>query len=237
VDAWRRGLKRVADGEPLQYVIGEWDFRRITLTVDRRALIPRPETEQLVDLVLAARELWASSVAAGRGLPLIADVGTGSGCIVLSMATERPQARYVAIDASAEALELARVNAARCGVADQVEFRHGSGCGEFPAGSVDAIVANLPYIPEATVAALDKHIREHEPHQALNGGEDGLDVIRTVAHDAVMVLRPGGWLFLEIGDDQGSAVRELLEHLGLIDLAILPDLAGKTRFARARHGA
>jgi len=268
VDAWRRGLKRVADGEPLQYVLGEWDFRRLTLTVDRRALIPRPETELLVDLVLEAKELWNLSTRAPRpaplqreqtpideptggrrasaagsntegnrsALPLIVDVGTGSGCIVLSLATERPHACYVAIDASAEALELARANAARCGVADKVEFRHASGCGEFPAGSVDAIVANLPYIPTATVATLEKHIRDHEPLQALDGGADGLDIIRNVAHDAVMVLRPGGWLFLEIGDDQGTAVRELLEILGFIAIAILPDLAGKTRFARARHG-
>jgi release factor glutamine methyltransferase len=268
VDAWRRGLKRVADGEPLQYVLGEWDFRHLTLTVDRRALIPRPETELLVDLVLEANELWNPSTRAPRPaplqrvstsveeqtggrrapaagsntecngpvLPLIVDVGTGSGCIALSLATERPQARYVAIDASAEALELARANAARGGVADKVEFRHASGCGEFPAGSVDAIVANLPYIPTAIVATLEKHIREHEPLQALDGGADGLDIVRNVAHDAVMVLRSGGWLFLEIGDDQGSAVRELLENLGLLDVAILPDLAGKPRFARARHG-
>ena len=238
VETWRRGLKRVADGEPLQYVLGEWDFRRLTLTVDSRALIPRPETEQLVDLVLEARELWETPVAAaaGPGFPLIVDVGTGSGCIVLSLATERPQARYVAIDASAEALELARANAAHCGVADKIEFRHASGCGEFPAGSVDAIVANLPYIPTATVATLATCIREHEPHAALDGGADGLEIVRSVARDAAMVLRPGGWLFLEIGDDQRIAVQDLLENLGLIEVKTLPDLAGKTRFARARHG-
>lgn len=247
VDAWRHGLKRIADGEPLQYVLGEWDFRRLTLTVDPRALIPRPETEQLVDLVLDAAELWGQTDEAGAAalpettnaksaLPLIVDVGTGSGCIVLSLATERPQARYVAVDASAAALELARANAARCGVADTVEFRHASGCGEFPAGSVDAIVANLPYIPTAVIATLEKQIREHEPLTALDGGADGLDIIRDVARDAIMVLRPRGWLFLEIGDEQGPAVRELLESLGFVDLAILPDLTGQTRFARARQG-
>lgn len=243
VDAWRRGLKRVADGEPLQYVLGEWDFRHLTLTVDRRALIPRPETEQLVDLVLEACGLWesaaapsSSAAAPDRDLPLIVDVGTGSGCIVLSLATERPHARYVAIDASAAALELASENATRCGVADQVAFRQATGCGAFPAGSVDAIVANLPYIATATVATLAPHVRDHEPHLALDGGADGLDIIRTVTRDAAMVLRPQGWLFLEIGDEQGQAVQDLLEGLGLIDIAILPDLAGKTRFARARHG-
>ncbi|MEI6210416.1 MAG: peptide chain release factor N(5)-glutamine methyltransferase [bacterium] len=257
VDAWRRGLKRVADGEPLQYVLGEWDFRRLTLTVDPRALIPRPETEQLVDLVLAATELWSQTANDGRSgrsagsrdagpalptthaksaLPLIVDVGTGTGCIVLSLATERPQARYIAIDASAAALELALTNASRCGVADAIEFRHANGGGEFPAGSVDAMVANLPYIPTPVVATLEKQIRDHEPRQALDGGPDGLDIIRDVTRDAVMVLRPRGWLFLEIGDEQGSAVRELLESLGFVDVAILPDLAGQTRFARARQG-
>ena len=242
--AWRRGLKRVADGEPLQYVLGEWDFRNLTLTVDRRALIPRPETEQLVDLVLAANALWSVggpalpvAAAAGRGLPLIVDVGTGSGCIILSLATERPAARYIAIDASAEALALASANAVRCGAADRVEFRHTRGCGEFPAGSVDAIIANLPYIPTAVVATLATCVRDHEPHQALDGGADGLDIIRHVARDAAMVLRPGGWLFLEIGDEQGVATQELLEDLGLIKVVILPDLAGKTRFARAQHAS
>ncbi|MEI8241957.1 MAG: peptide chain release factor N(5)-glutamine methyltransferase [bacterium] len=266
VEAWRRGLKRVADGEPLQYVLGEWDFRRLTLTVDRRALIPRPETELLVDLVLEAKELWNSPMRTQRSPskpesaepplcaqsrsapsvstptssaqhPLILDVGTGSGCIVLSLATERPAARYIAMDASAEALALARENAARCGLADRVAFRQATGCGEFPAGSVDAIVANLPYIPTAAVAVLERHIRDHEPLQALDGGADGLDIVRLVARDAAMVLRPGGGLFLEIGDEQGPAARDLLEHLGFSDIAILPDLAGRTRFARARHGA
>ena len=244
VDAWRRGLKRVADGEPLQYVLGEWDFRHLTLQVDCRALIPRPETEMLVDLVLEARELWTARPAASHSpphgapaLPLILDVGTGSGCIILSLASERPQARYIAIDASSAALELARANATRCGLAARVEFRHGSGCGEFPTGSVDAIVANLPYIPAAEMATLATCVREHEPRQALDGGADGLDIIRAVAHDAVMVLRPGGWLFLEIGDGQGPAVQDLLESLGLTEVAILPDLAKKTRFARARHTA
>jgi len=234
----------VADGEPLQYVLGEWDFRHLTLTVDRRALIPRPETELLVDLVLEAKELWYPSVAAAAGRsvaipssPLILDVGTGSGCIILSLATERPQGRYIAIDASTDALKLARANATRCGAADRVEFRHSHGCGEFPAGSVDAIVANLPYIPTAVVATLDRNVREHEPHLALDGGPDGLDIVRHVARDAVMVLRPGGWLFLEIGDEQGPATHDLLEHLGLVEISVLADLAGKTRFVRARHSA
>jgi release factor glutamine methyltransferase len=233
VDAWRSGLQRLAAGEPLQYVLGEWDFRQLTLSVDRRALIPRPETEELVGLVLAQPELW--QVCDGD-LPLLVDVGTGSGCIVLSLARERPQARYVAIDASAEALALAQANAVRNGLAERVTFRLAQGCGEFASGSVAVVVANLPYIPAAEIATLARQIRNHEPHLALNGGPDGLEIIRQVARDAAMVLRTGGGLFLEIGCDQGSATRALLEQLGFLQVQILPDLAGHPRFARARQG-
>jgi release factor glutamine methyltransferase len=237
VDAWRGGLKRLADGEPLQYVLGEWDFRQLTLTVDRRALIPRPETEELVDLVLAKPELWQGDRADAAALPLLVDVGTGSGCIALSLAWEKPRARYVAIDASAEALELARANAQRCGLADRVEFRLAHGCGEFPAGSVAGIIANLPYIPTAEIATLERQIRAHEPHQALDGGPDGLDIVRQVARDAAMVLRAGGWLFLEIGNAQGPATHDLLEELGFLHIQISADLAGHTRFAQAQLSA
>jgi len=230
VDAWRRGLARVASGEPVQYVLGEWDFRNLTLTVDRRALIPRPETEQLVDLVLGTVELWAEAS------PLVLDVGTGSGCIALSLAQERPTGRYIGLDASPDALTLARENALRCGFSE-VTFRLADGCGEFSAGSVDAIVANLPYITTDDIAGLDAGIREYEPLQALDGGKDGLDIIRHVCRDSIMILRARGWLFLEIGDNQGAAVRDILDSTGLVDIEILPDLAGKTRFAKARHSS
>jgi release factor glutamine methyltransferase len=230
VAALRRGLKRVAMHEPVQYVLGEWDFRGLTLTVDRRALIPRPETEELLDLVLATPDVWA------HPSPFILDVGTGTGCIVLSLARERPQGRYVAIDVSAAALALARENAVRTGLAGRVEFREARGCGEFAAGSADAIVSNPPYIRRDALPALAACIRDHEPALALDGGPDGLDVIRAIAHDAAMVLRPNGWLFLEIGDDQGMPVRDLLEDLGFVAVAIRNDCAGRTRFAIARHG-
>jgi release factor glutamine methyltransferase len=229
LDALRRGVKRLAAREPVQYLLGEWEFRNLTLTVDRRALIPRPETEQLVDRVLAAADIWA------RPAPLILDVGTGTGCIALSLAQERPQGRYIAIDTSADALALARENAERCGLTARVTFRQGRGCGEFEAGCADAIVSNPPYIRRDQIADLAPHIRDHEPRLALDGGTDGLDVIRAIAHDAFMVLRPGGRLFFEIGDDQGPAVRELLERLGFDEVGIQPDYAGTPRFALARQ--
>jgi len=226
--ALRRGLARAADGEPVQYVLGEWAFRGLTLATDRRALIPRPETEQLVDLVLAAADLWACTV------PLVVDAGTGSGCIALSLARERPQARLVATDISLPAIELARANAVRCGVAERVEFREEAGCGAFPAGSVDAVVSNPPYIASGVVPTLERHIREHEPLAALDGGPDGLVCLRAITRDAALVLRPGGHLFFEIGDDQGTAVREILETHGFADISVTADWAGRTRFAAAR---
>ncbi len=226
--ALRRGLARAGAGEPVQYVLGEWAFRGLTLATDRRALIPRPETEQLVDLVLAAADLWACTAA------LVVDAGTGSGCIALSLARERPQARLVATDISPPALELARANAARCGVTARVEFREEAGCGAFPAGSVDAVVSNPPYIASGVVPTLERHIREHEPLAALDGGPDGLVCLRAITRDAALVLRPGGHLFFEIGDDQGTAVREILETHGFADISVTADWAGRTRFAAAR---
>jgi release factor glutamine methyltransferase len=228
VAALRRGLARVAAGEPVQYVLGEWDFRGLTLTVDRRALIPRPETEQLIDHVLATPALWRNEQ------PRVVDVGTGSGCIALSLAQERPQARLVAIDSSPDALALARENADRCGLAARVDFREGSGCGAFRAGSIDAVVSNPPYIPSSVVPTLDRWICDHEPLAALDGGADGLTCIRAITRDAAMVLKPDGCLFYEIGEEQGPAVRDILESHGFGDVAICNDWSGLVRFATAR---
>jgi release factor glutamine methyltransferase len=225
VEALRRGLQRVARGEPVQYVLGQWDFRKLTLKVDRRALIPRPETEQLVDLVLNSEPLRRVAK------PLVVDVGTGSGCIILSLARERPDGVFVGLDISADALALARENAALTGLAERVHFAESDGCGEFDPASVDALVSNPPYIPSHVVDGLERHIRDHEPRLALDGGPDGLAVYRALLLDAVMVLKPGGGVFFEIGDEQGPALRELLEAFGFVDVAVHRDLAGKDRFA------
>ena len=145
VDALRRGLLRVAGGEPVQYVLGRWDFRDLTLKVDRRALIPRPETEQLVDLVLASRQIKETPK------PLVVDVGTGSGCIILGFGPCVAQRRIRgAGHQHAEAIELAQENAALTGLAERVLFAE-DGCGEFDPASVDVLVSNPPYIPSRTV--------------------------------------------------------------------------------------
>jgi len=225
VAALRRGLQRVAKGEPVQYVLGQWDFRSLTLKVDRRALIPRPETERLVDLVLASRQVRETSK------PLVVDVGTGTGCIILSLAKEMRDGVFVGLDVSPDALALARENAVLTKLDGRVLFAESDGCGEFDPASVDVLVSNPPYIPSKVVDGLEPHIRDHEPRLALDGGPDGLDVYRALLLDAVMVLKPGGGVFLEIGDEQGSALREMLEEYGFSEVAIAKDYSGRDRYA------
>ena len=225
LDAMGRGLRRVAAGEPIQYVLGEWDFRDLTLKVDKRALIPRPETELLVDLVLKSEQVKNSDK------PLVVDVGTGTGCIILSIAHAVKSGVFVGIDISEEALSLARENAELTDLSERVLFAHSDGCGEFDPGSVDVLVSNPPYIPSQVVDGLEPKILEHEPRLALDGGTDGLSCYRNLIFDAVMVVKPGGAVFFEIGDDQGPPVCALLEEFGFTDVEIKQDYAGKDRFA------
>ncbi len=227
LDALGRGLRRVAAGEPVQYVLGEWDFRELTLRVDKRALIPRPETEQLVDLVL--KKLQSSLLPK----PLVVDLGTGSGCIILSVAKAVEEGIFVGLDISDQALSLARENAKLNALEHKVYFARSDGCGEFDPGSVDILVSNPPYIPSAVVDRLDTRIRDHEPRLALDGGSDGLDLYRNLIFDAVMVVKPGGSVFFEIGDDQGAQVSTLLDEFGFIDVQLYKDYGGKDRFAAA----
>jgi release factor glutamine methyltransferase len=225
VDALRRGLQRVAKGEPVQYVLGQWDFRKLTLKVDRRALIPRPETEQLVDLVLKSAQVKRVAK------PLVVDVGTGTGCIILSLASELRDGLFVGLDISPEALSLAKENAVLTGLEGRVMFAESDGCGEFDPASVDVLVSNPPYISSHVVDGLEAHIREYEPRLALDGGPDGLNVYRAFLLDAVMVLKPGGGVFFEIGDEQGAVMREMLEEYGFTEVSISKDYSGKDRYA------
>ena len=221
VDALRSGMVRLAAHEPVQYVIGDWDFRMLTLKTDRRALIPRPETEGLVQMVLDEPRLWPPparrsddpTIRRSDG-PTILDVGTGTGAIALSLAYERPQCRMVAVDCEEAALSLARENAARLGLEDRVSFVLGRYCAGAAPASLDAVVSNPPYIESAAVDALPPLIRDHEPRTALDGGADGLAIIRNLVHDAAIALKKGGFLFMEIGEHQGPAVLEILEGDG-----------------------
>lgn len=228
--AMRRGMARLAKGEPLQYVLGEWDFRTLTLKCDRRALIPRPETEGLVSLVLE----WLRG--SGRpGAPLVVDVGTGTGAIVLSLAKEYAgEATFLGTDVSEDAVTLARENAERCSLADRVGFAVMDGLDDFDEPQcVDAIVSNPPYIESAVVDTLDPRVRDFEPRLALDGGATGLDFYDRYLADALNLLKVGGAVFFEIGDTQGEAVRRMMGSYGFGDIRIAKDLSGRDRYASA----
>jgi len=229
LDAMRRAMARLVAGEPLQYVLGEWDFRRLTLKCDKRALIPRPETEELVTRVLAFLGTYSSDTP-----PLVVDVGTGSGCIALSLASEFPAAQYLGIDISEGAVALAGENAARCGLADKVRFAVADGLDDFDEPeSVDVIVSNPPYIPTAECAALDPRIRNFEPMNALDGGTKGLDFYERLIGDAFNLLKSGGGVFFEIGDGQGPDLQKLFFDGGFDNIKIEKDYAGHDRYASA----
>lgn len=231
LEAMRRGMARLVKGEPVQYVLGEWDFRSLTLTCDRRALIPRPETEELVTRVLKFLRSLDSTARA----PLVVDVGTGSGCILLSLAKEfTGEAAFLGIDISADAVALARENAVRCGLADRVKFEVADGLDDFDEPeTIDVLVSNPPYITTADCAGLDPRIREWEPMNALDGGASGLDFYERLVGDALNVLKPGGGVFFEIGDGQGESLRKLFFDAGFNDIRIEQDYAGHDRYASA----
>lgn len=230
IEAMRRGMRRLVEGEPLQYVLGEWDFRSLTLKCDRRALIPRPETEELVTRVL--KFLSARTVAEP---PVVVDVGTGTGAIILSIAKEfAGEGVFIGTDVSEEAIALARENAAKCGLESRVKFVAMDGLDDFDEpGIVDVMVSNPPYIESAVCDTLDPRVRNFEPRLALDGGATGLDFYDRYLGDALNILKPGGAVFFEIGEGQGESLRRLMESYGFEQIAIERDYAGHDRYASA----
>jgi release factor glutamine methyltransferase len=226
-------VARYRAGEPLAYVMGHWSFRTIELMVDRRVLIPRPETEMVAGRAL---EL-ARGVADQRR---VVDLGTGSGAIGLSLAAELPimGTEVWLTDYSTDAVDVARANAIGLGrAAANVRVSHGSWFDALPVdvrGEIDVVVSNPPYIADGD-AEVAESVLEYEPHTALFAGDDGLDGVRTIARDARDWLRSGGWLVMEIGYQQGDAVKALLEGFGFVDVAIANDLTGRPRIAEARN--
>jgi release factor glutamine methyltransferase len=225
--SYRGLIARRATSEPTHYLTGTREFYGRPFTVDARVLVPRPETELLVEAVL-------------QGIPRDRDVRfldlcTGSGCVGITLALERPRARVLATDLSSAAAEVARANAAALGAADRFEVRAGDLFapieGEPP---FDAVVANPPYVPRGELPTLPAEVR-HEPARALDGGPDGLDVVRRIAAGAPRWLVPGGLLALEIGDGQGPAVHSLLEAAGYGSVRIERDLARHDRLALGTH--
>ncbi len=213
---YRDLVRRRLTGEPVAYLTGEQEFWSLPLTVDARVLIPRRDTETLVE---TARRL---APAARR----IADIATGSGAVALALARELPDARVVATDLSADALAVARANVTRHGLDARVELLQGDLCAPLQ-DLFDLIVSNPPYIPSADIAGLSPEVRR-EPRAALDGGRDGLDVLRRLVGQARRHLE-GGFLAVEHGFDQGSAVRGLFTAAGYEDVTTTRDLAGQER--------
>ena len=235
LEAMRRGMKRLVDGEPIQYVLGEWDFRSLTLKCDRRALIPRPETEELVTRVLKHLQTLQTSQTFQTSKPFIVDVGTGTGAIILSLAKEfRGEAMFLGTDVSEDAIALAQENAAACGLAGRVKFAVADGLDDFDEpGIVDVIVSNPPYIETATCETLDPRVKDWEPRLALDGGATGLDFYDRYLGDALNILKPGGAVFFEIGENQGEALRKLMFDYGFENITVEKDFGGHDRYASA----
>ena len=227
LDPMRALLRRRASGEPLQHLLGTVDFHGREFRCDARALVPRPETERLVELVLERIETDATAS--------VIDIGTGSGVIALTLAAERPAAIVVASDRSADALALARENADRLELATRVSFVESDLFAAVGGGPFDAVVANLPYIPSADIPALSREV-QRDPRTALDGGVGGLDLVARLAREALPRLNPGGFLALEIGHDQADRVQKLLADGGWTGITTAPDYQQVSRFVFA-HSA
>lgn len=227
--AYRELVRRRAEGTPVAYLVGRKEFFSLPLAVTPAVLIPRPDTETVVVEFLALFK--------GVEAPLCVDVGTGSGAIALACASQHPSARFLAVDLSPEALAVAAGNAERLGLADRVAFRQGDLLEPVAAeGPFDAILSNPPYIPTGDIPGLEPGVRDHEPHLALDGGPDGLQVVARLIDQAVPLLKPGGHLILEIGTAQEHPVRDLLAAHPELNLApTVKDAANHPRVVHARR--
>ncbi len=224
---YRDLVRRRCEGSPVAYLVGRKEFYSLAFEVSPAVLIPRPESEFVVVEFL--------SVTRGLEATRAVDVGTGSGCLAIACAVRNPGARFVAIDVSEEALAVARCNAAKHGVADRIDFRLGDrlepASGEEP---FDVVLSNPPYIPTADIPGLEVGVRDYEPHLALDGGPDGLAMVRGLVEQSIPLLKPGGHLILEIGTAQEKPVRGLIEAHPELRLApTIHDHAQHPRVIRA----
>ncbi len=223
IELYDEALATRARGVPAQYITGHQEFWGLDFIVTPAVLIPRPETEHLVEAAL--------QVCRALDRPRIIDVGTGSGCVALALASELPKAEIHATDMSEEALEIARANAARLQFQSRVVFHHGdllAGIGE----GFDLVASNPPYVGDSEEDKVQLEVRKFEPRSAVFAGRDGMDVIRRLAPQAHAVLKPGGWLAMEIGYSQETAVYSVLR--GWRELRTNPDLQGIPRIVMAR---
>ena len=219
---YRELIRRRRSGEPVAYILGRREFYGLGFAVDKRGLVPRPDTETLVEVAL---ERTRSRSMFGRAL----DLCTGTGCVAIAFAKARPTWRVMASDVSTEAAELAWENARRLGVAFTVGVLAGHLFDAVGEQRFELVVANPPYIPSGDIAALEPDIRDFEPRLALDGGADGLDIVRGIVDGGRSRLEPGGVLALEIQHDQAVRTRELFEANGFTDIAVRRDYGGRER--------
>jgi release factor glutamine methyltransferase len=224
----REKVRRRAEGEPLHHLLGHWDFFGRTFKTDRRALIPRSETELLVETML--KEFATCGVSANR----LVDVGTGSGILAITFALERPELEIFAVDLSVDALALARENAERLGIANRIAFRRSDLLDEME-GPFQWIVANLPYIPTGDLRALPREVK-FDPAVALDGGKDGLTIIKRLIESVPGKIASNGTIALELGQGQAQWVRDFLTDHNYRDISIRKDYQGVERLLIARHG-
>jgi len=225
---YRELIARRARREPLQYLLGWEDFHGLRLAVTPDVLVPRPETEGLVE--------WALEVLAGRPDPVIADLGTGSGAIACALARALPRAAVLAVEMEAGALAVASRNVRDLGLSARVRLLAGdlfAPLGSLSAG-LDLVVANPPYLPSAVIASLPPEVSRHEPRAALDGGPDGLGVIRRIVAGAPPVLKPGGWLLMEIGEEQAGPLASLMAAEGFSGIRARRDLNRVERYIGGR---
>lgn len=224
---FRELIKRRTDGCPVAYLVGTKDFYLLTFEVTPAVLIPRPDTETLVQAGVDFLK--------GKPTPSVLDLGTGSGCVAVSIAHQVKSARVIAVDLSVDAAALAQKNVARHGVADRVTVLAGDLLAPLPADlKYDLIVSNPPYIAASEIETLDAGVRQFEPRLALDGGEDGLQFYRRLAPAVAERLKPGGQLMVEVGWTQDAAVREVFTAAGLTALPTVQDMAGRWRVVRAK---
>ena len=220
----RELIARRAKREPVAYILGRWGFRGLDLEVDRRVLVPRPETELLVDRCLALLD--------GVAGPAVLDVGTGSGAIALALASELPEARVAGCDVFGDALEVARANGERLGV--EVEWVASDMLAGVEGRRFHLVVSNPPYVAAGEIEALEPEVRDWEPRGATVAGETGLEAIERLVAQAPAALEPGGALVLEVGAGQAGAVAALLDGAGLAGVGHDPDHAGIERIVWGR---
>jgi release factor glutamine methyltransferase len=226
--AYEALLDRRFTGEPIQYITGEMEFYGLPFRVSPAVLIPRPETEHLVEQVLKRAGQFSQ--------PRIVDIGTGSGCIAVALARHLPHAALTAIDLYPDALGLARQNAALNGVANRIRFLEGDLLVPVAGESFDIVVSNPPYVPAGDRSSLSVEVRDHEPAVALFAGPDGLDIYRRLMPAAYAALESGGLLALEIGYGQSAAIEALLTASDFESIEFFPDLQGIPRVVCAQRG-